>query len=478
LLATLDDAPRPSHDLLGGRAGDELPGNPAQAEELALLLLEGHALNAAGALAASRPVWAQAIDLARRAGTPDEEATAVLGLAGPRIGGALRDPDLRVALERALQRPPADPALGARLRSRLAGELVEGPVELRRDLAEEAIAIARSAGSSGALAEALLWRQLVKLCDAQPDRGALVDEAESVAREAGRLDLALHARLLRFSDLVERGDLEAADDELAVWEREANAAILPYSRWVAAVSAPTVALARGRFGEAAELIARAKDLGAPLGDDWMVTSAVTGQLMSMALAVGEVDVVRETLGPVIDGGVALPVWEAALAYSHLVAGDDDQALELLARAIRHGAASSVDALRITTASFLAVVAALAGGRRDTLEALHDALEPHAELWVVQHYGGATHGPVGYRLALLDVALGRLDAAQAGIDAVDRATGGAELVAVAAMERAQVVARLHVARGEHGKAAAAAGAAIARAEALGAHGWARLLRRAP
>jgi DNA-binding SARP family transcriptional activator/tetratricopeptide (TPR) repeat protein len=472
----IDDGAALVHDPSDPRLGDELPGAPRRSEELSLLLLEGRALNAAGALAAARPVWTQAIALARVAGTADEEATAALGLAGPRIGGALRDPDLRVALEHSLQRPPSDPALGARLRSRLAGELAEGPVEVRRDLATEAIELARGAGCDAALAEALLWRQLVMLCDAEDGREALTDEAERVARGAGRLDLALHARLLRFSDLVEAGDLDGAEGELVAWEREANAAILPYNRWVAAVSAPTIALAHGRFDEASELIARATALAAPLGDDWMVTSAVTGQLMSLALAVGDVDVVRGALGPVIDGGAALPVWEAALAYTHLVAGDDDQALELLARAVRHGAASSVDALRITTASFLAVVAAIAGGRRDTLEALHRALAPHADRWVTQHYGSATHGPVAYRLALLEIALGDIDAAQRRIASVAPAARGIDLPAIAAMERAHATARLHAARGQHEQAAEVAGAAVAHAEALGAHGWVHLLRR--
>lgn len=470
---------------LAARAREDLRASSVsatalEADELGLLLLEGQALNAASMLAAARPVWLEAIALARSTGSPEEEATAVLGLGGPRLGGALRDPDFRGALEAALDRPPADPSLQARLRSRLAGELVDGPVDRRRALADEAIAIARASGSGVALAEALLWRHLVKVSDAEHDgRAALADEAEHAAREAGRLDLALHARMVRFSDLVEEGRIDDAEQELAGWEAEATSGVLPYNRWAAAVCAPSIALARCDVTAAIEGIRLAEELAAPLGDDWMVRSAIGGQWLTVFVVQGDTEALRATLEPLVASDGAIAVWAAALALGELVAGNDARALELVGEAMRSGAEAMVDALRLPTLSFLALVASTAGASEETLRALRTAIEPHASSWATQHYGGATHGPLALRLALLEIALGDVETARARIAPFAPGTGegsrhgGEELVG---LTWTHVTARILAATGEIERAQAMHRELAQASRAGGALGWAALFER--
>ncbi|MDO9352463.1 MAG: AAA family ATPase, partial [Solirubrobacteraceae bacterium] len=449
--------------------------------ELSLLLLQGQALNAAGRLSAAAPVWLRAIEVAEATGSPDDQARAVLGLAGPRLGGAVQVPGLREALEASLRRSPADPSLEARVRSRLAGELRAGPVDERRALAESAIELARATGDGAAVADALLWRHLVKICDAEVEgRAALVDEAEQLARGAGRLDLALHARMVRFSDLVEAGRIDDADDELQGWDAEATEAQLPYNRWAAAVCAPTIALARCDLPVAIEGIRRAERLAAPLGDDWMVRSAIGGQWLSVQIVQGDIDGLRAVLEPLVASAAETNwVWGIALALGELIAGNDDRALELIDGPLRAGVDTLVDALRLPSLSFLAIVATTAGAPAPALEDLRRAMEPHAAVWATQHYGGTTHGPLATRIALVDVALGDLDRARARLApyAVDpaeaEAAQGDELVQLAIL---MVQARILAASGQLEESRALHRTLADASREGGAHGWAALFER--
>jgi hypothetical protein len=85
----------------------------------------------------------------------------------------------------------------------------------RRELADEAVQLARENGDAGTLAEVLdgrlhaLWNPL-----AAPERLSTASEIIELARLAGDATVELRGLFWRFTALVELGDLDAAEAAL------------------------------------------------------------------------------------------------------------------------------------------------------------------------------------------------------------------------------------------------------------------------
>ena len=420
--AALARRAREQHDRAGGDAE----------HRVMLALLEGDALARSSALERSRAVLAGAMADARRAGRPDLVARAAAAQGGHRLGAGLEDAELQRALEAGLAAaPPDDPLLRARLAGRLAALQLRGPVARRDALAEEAIGLARAAGDDEAQAETLLWRHLTLLYEARPgQRAPLLARADACARAAGRIDLALHARMARFSDLLEAGDADGARAEAGAWRAEADEARVPYHRWAAAICRPTLSLLDGRPDEALAGIEEAQRLAAPLGADPAVLAAQSSQGFSWAVASGHAGAAAAQIEQVLGEQEAVPAWYAGLAWCRLENGEPETALALVEQLAAHLDAI-VDPARMAGLGYLALTAATAGAAPATLRRIRAALLPHDGLWIVQHYGGAVHGPVAVRLALLDAALGEHDSARTRLDTASAALGAAPPAALAA-----------------------------------------------
>jgi DNA-binding SARP family transcriptional activator len=431
-------------------------GAERESERAAATLLLGRALNASSRLAEGRAVLRDAQAQARKLGDDSLIAEAAAEAAGHRLGGGLVDPELIALVEEGLAHVQgSSQALHSRLAGKLALLLLDGPRERRDALVAEAEALARASAVPEAIAEALLARYTADVHLAQSRQGtALLDEATGFAHAAGRRDLALHLRMLRFSGLLEAGDVTGARREFDVWQEDARAARLPYHQWAAAVCLPTLHLLDARRDLALEALAAAETLSVALGDDPVVRAAVGGQAVSTGIVGGELEQVIALVGPVIAAGGATPAWSAARAYCAAASGDLTTAGADITAVLSGGLERLVDPNRATCLSFLADAAVLVRAPAGQLLAIDAALVAHDGTFVVQHFGSWVHGPAAARRARLAAAREDFNGARAQLDAAV-ALAGADPPAAIAVDLA--VTRVAI----EGSVARDAAAALAR-----------------
>ncbi len=411
-------AARDALDALAVEAADEhadralaLLDSPPLERQADLLALRGRALNGASRLADARTVLRDAQQCARQAARDDLVAQIAAEIAGHRLGAGLVDPELIALVDEgltsartALDMP--DLRLQARLAARLATLLLDGPLHRRDALVAEAEDLARRSGAPAEIAEALLARHIGDVFRADPAaRLVLLEEADGLARAAGRADLALHARMLRFSDRLEAGDVAAARDEARVWDDEAARARLPYHRWAVAVCQPTLELIDGRPDRAFARLDVAKERARALGDDPVVRAGNVGQQMILAASQGRLDEPIGLLRGIIAANSATPAWSACLGYMLALEGDDGAALAAVADALRAGIDTMVDPNRGAALSFLADAAVLSGASSAAMAEIEAALGDREGTLIVQHYGGCVHGAADARRARLAAARG-------------------------------------------------------------------------
>ena len=188
---------------------------------------------------------------ARVAGaSPGTDPVAVLALNAPAQAEFLiGDPPLVRLLETAADRDlPA--VLRARVLARLARELLAEPRTgpRRRELVDEALALARAGGEPGVLAEVLDAR-LHALWDpaASADRLAAASEIIELARAAGDGERERRGLFWRFMALMELGRVADAEATLAVFARAAELAGDAHAVVMASARHAMLAVLRGRF---------------------------------------------------------------------------------------------------------------------------------------------------------------------------------------------------------------------------------------
>ncbi|WP_306205013.1 hypothetical protein [Actinoplanes sp. RD1] len=363
------------------------------------------------------PALALAATLPRDAGDPVVE----LALGTPsRAGFLVLDMALIRLLESAAARP-MPPATRARVLARLARELLGDPsaAARRRELVEEAVALARTVGDPGVTAEVLDCR-LHALWDpaAAAERLEVASEIVVRAREAGHAAVERQGLFWRFIALAEQGELDAAEAALTAYARAGELDGDPAAAVVVLSRQAVLATVRGRFAAAESLTAEVAERGhrAGLADTDRLTASLTGQL---ALLRGTAESHIEPLQALAR---RLPghFYEATAARVLAVSGRVDEALleldRLLPAVLAGGGPRWLGAV-----ADLALVASL-GGSGTAVRTLRATLQPYAGRLVV--WGGANMitGPV-------DEYLGRL-AARAGDGAAaeehfDRAVALAE-----------------------------------------------------
>ncbi|MFF3753745.1 hypothetical protein ACFYYH_25300 [Streptomyces sp. NPDC002018] len=337
---------------------------------------------------------------------------------------------------------PAPPAVRARVLARLARELLgDTSARSRRgELADEAVALARSAGDPGTLAEVLDSR-LHALWDPATAAERLATAAEIVAgaRRAGDAPAERRGLFWRFVALTELGDLAAAEAALTTYARAGEQAGDTEAAVVVLARQAVLATVRGRFEDATALAAEVAAAGrrAGVSDTGRLVGSVTGQVA------------------VLRGGAEVPVepwrelarrlpghfFEATAARSLMENGHDVEAgleLERLLPAVLAGTGPRwVGAL-----ADLAVVASRVG-EPEAARGLYEALLPFRGRLVV--WGGANTitGPVDDYLGRLAGRLGRTEAALGHL--TDAATSARRLGALPWLARtltarAEILAR--------------------------------------
>jgi tetratricopeptide (TPR) repeat protein len=308
-----------------------------------------------------------------------------------------------------------DHATRARVLAKLARELLGDATAAarRRELAEEALRLARRAGDPGVLADVLdarlhaLWDQR-----GAEDRLAAGSEIIDLARVAGDGERERHGTFWRFMALMELGRVDEAESALAAFAHEAAVAGDPDAVLVTARHA-MLATMRGRFADAIRLAGEvereARRLGRP--DAEAITRTLMGQVALERGAVGEL------------GAPGEKWWERAPDYvlalaqerpGHLI--EATAARLLLAHGRRGEAAAELQrsltpALASSGPRWLGAMADLAfvaaeTGDADAAVRLYEALLPYRGRLAV--YGGAaiTWGPVSHYLGLLAATTGQ------------------------------------------------------------------------
>jgi tetratricopeptide (TPR) repeat protein len=250
-----------------GRAIEALELAPDDDRRAELLLELGDAQLRAGDMPAARETFDEAADSARRRGRPDELARAALGFGAGLEGFEVQlADDYQVALleEALIALGSDDSSLRAWTLARLSVAIsYKESTERRRELADEAVAMARRVGDRRALDYALSAH-----CDAiaGPEdcerRVAEADEIVAIARERGDRPMELLGRRFLVLAHLEMGDLESAKRHMDAFARTADALRQPLYSWYVPLWKGTRALLYGRFEDTLAFAKEAEVVGA------------------------------------------------------------------------------------------------------------------------------------------------------------------------------------------------------------------------
>ncbi|GAA4589331.1 hypothetical protein GCM10023194_43290 [Planotetraspora phitsanulokensis] len=357
-----------------------------------------------------------AIGLAGELADLDPAADAVihLALAAPSRTQFLDlDAGLIRLLEAAAERP-SPPAVRARVLARLARESLGDPSggARRRELVDEAVALARTAGDPGTIAEVLDSR-LHALWDPAAAHERLTTASEIVEQARRASDALAERRGLfwRFVALAELGELGPAEAALTTYARAAELAGDAEAAVVVLARQAMLATVRGRFDMAGELAAEVAVRGrrAGLSDTDRLVGSLRAALAAMR---GEFE---SLVDPWQNIARRLPghFFEATAARSLAESGRDVEAgleLERLLPSVLAGSGPRW----LGVVADLAIVASRIGDAT-AAQALYDALLPYQGRLVV--WGGANTitGPVDDYLGRLALRLGRPDQAVSHLD---------------------------------------------------------------
>ena len=391
----------------------ELAASADEARQCELLLALAEARWSSGEMDRAREASQQAAELAERRGEPEQLARAALHFAGPmrfEVAAAVTQP-LVDLLERALQAlGENESALRARALSRLAGALAHSAPERRRPaLARQALEMARRVGDRRALADVLATSYIAtRGPDKLDERRATATELVRVAAEVGDGALAALAGSWIHIDLLERGEIDQAEQELAVLDRLADARQQRFPRFIAALARARHAHLDGRLEDYEALAHEALALGLE-GQDETAGQAFGAQMLFLRREQSRLGEIVKAIENFADRYPEILSWRYALAWVYAELGRRTDARGELAVLARNDFSDLPrDWLWLMSIANLSeVVAFLNDG--DRAERLYDLLLPYGERCLVID-APFCHGSASRPLGLLAATIGRFDAA--------------------------------------------------------------------
>jgi DNA-binding CsgD family transcriptional regulator len=390
------------------------------------------------------------------------------------------DGEICRACEQALAGNDLADDLRARVSARYAQALVYrgeyGPAE---QVSRDALAAAESAADPAALVDALRARQLA--CSAPEglaERIVLADRMLEAADALGSAWAEMWGRTWRIDTLFETGQLRRIQRELTDLGSCLDRLSSPVGRWQYLESAATLALATGRFAEAARLAREAFKLFSDMGHPAAI-GALAVILSQSGLHIGmdrsgvaeAFDLIPARLRPeAVDTTQGIATIFPALTLTLIRLDRGDRAGAEAAYALAGPIRSWTPPAAMRMSAWGHALAAVVGlGRTGDIEFLASRFEPFRGQHAANGAGpGVYMGPVELQLGLAAAALGRLDAAvpdlEAAVSSCD-ANGARGYAVQARVELAAALARRQ-APGDVGQAAAALNAAADEAEQLG------------
>ncbi len=388
----------------------ELVGGREDRVRADLLLALGASEDHAGMEDEARGTFAAAADTARALGDGSLLGRAALGFAGQwsilgRVDAA------RVAmLEEALAAlgDEASP-LRARLLARLALELYySGEPERRLALSEEAVDLARRLGDPRTLATCLdarhyaLWRP-----ENVNERLEVASELRRVAEETGDPELELEGAGWTVVDLLELGDIQGADIQIAAAAKLAEALQRPIWLWWSSLLRCTRAQLVGQFDDAERLAEETLEIGRR-GQAENALNAYAQAMFNIRREQGRLGEVEPAVRGFIEVYPMLVAWRAALALMLIELGRTDEARTEFEAVPVEGLPR--DANWMIGITLLAeVCGALGDGER--AQALYDALEPYAGRNVVVGRAATCNGAASRLLGILAGAMRQWELAE-------------------------------------------------------------------
>jgi len=218
-----------------------------------LLLTLGHAQKRAVDTDTARATFHRAVELARRCGSAELFARAVLGTRWRKTRGNTEALGVRLLEEALMMLGPSDSALRARVLGILAGELLYNPdtQERARALSNEGLAVARRVGDPLVLGDALLsWFSGSWRVDNLDERLAVADELAALGDTHDSTEMTAQACLLRARCLFELGDLAGVERNVDRYADLAAVLRRPSRLYVVAFWRVALAWFTGRFDEA------------------------------------------------------------------------------------------------------------------------------------------------------------------------------------------------------------------------------------
>jgi tetratricopeptide (TPR) repeat protein len=392
----------------------EIAGAPADRVHAELLLALGESQDRAGLEQDARQTFRDAAAIARELADPGLLGRAALGYAGPwSVLGRVDEVRAEFLEEALVALPPDDDIpLRARLLARLALEqYYGGDPERRLRLSGEALALARLTGDPHTLAICLdarhyaLWRP-----ENVQERLEVAAELRRVAEATGDPELELEGAGWTVVDLLELGDVDGADVQIAAATKLADALGRPLWRWWTALFRCARAQLDGRFDEAERLAGDALALG-QRGQGENAVNAFAQAMFNIRREQGRLTEVEPAVGRFVELYPALPAWRSARALLLLELGRRDEARDEFERLAEPGfAALPRDANWLVAVTVLAEVCGALGDAARA-EELRDLLAPYAQRNVVVGRAATCNGSASRLLGVLAGTVGDWEASE-------------------------------------------------------------------
>ena len=229
------------------------------------------------------------------------------------------------------------------------------------------------------------------------------------AQQVGDPELQLQAHAWLVVDLLEHGERDAVDAQIAAFSAGAEQLRQPLYIWHATVWRSMSALLDGRLDDADELAAEAVAAGAP-GESVTAPMYYAVQLLAIRREQARMGELESAARQMVESNPDRPAWRAALANVLLETGRLDQASEQLAQLAANGFTDvPLDGDWMTTITLLSDLSAGLGDA-SSAAILYELLTPFAKLNVVIGLAALCLGSAARYLGKLAVTLGEEKAA--------------------------------------------------------------------
>jgi predicted ATPase len=456
------------------RAVTELQEEVDEAQRGEMSLALGDAHKKAGNNAKAREAFLQAADIARKRGAPEQLARAALGI-GTSIVASGKVDELEVStLKEALSAlGEEDTALRARLLAQLSMALYYSP-ELRDEINQQAVEIARRVDDPAAIVAALYGRHLI--LDGTPnveERLAVSTEILGIAERGGNKEMELQIRYRRILDLLELAEMPAVDAEIEAYAKLAKELRQPRYLWLTPYFKASRALTEGRFEECEQLARQAIAIG-QRAQDPTAPLLFESMIMVLRMVQGQVEDREAAIIRYLENYPKIPSQRATLANLYCRIGRrEDAEREFEQVAANDFGTLPRDGTWVVTMGNLAYVCSyLSDVRRAAL--LYDLLLPYAPRQLVTGSAAIGVGSILRFLGILATTMSRWEEAAAHFEGallMNTRIGATPFVALTQQEYGSMLLK----RGEPGdreKAHQIFDQALATANEIGLHGLIR------